>query len=158
MSDLEIRFVIFDVDGVFTDGKFFYSAEGKKYKQFGAHDSDGIKLLKKFGINVCAVSADHRGFKISDRRMSDMGLQLILKSEKERFDWIKENFPKAQTCYMGDGHFDGDIFDIVNFSIAPINAVERTRAKASYVTDAKGGEGAVYEAALKVLELNGVDL
>lgn len=147
--------MIFDVDGVFTDGKFLYSASGKQYKQFGAHDADGIKMLRAAEIELHVVSADKRGFAISERRMSDMGLNLILKNEQDRYEWIKSNFTYAGTGYMGDGHFDAQIFKIVEFPFAPNNAVKLARENAKYITESKGGEGAVYEAALIILGIIG---
>ena len=60
-----IKHVLFDVDGVFTDGCFYYSAQGKIIKVFGPHDGDGIKLLRALGLTISAISADQRGFSIS---------------------------------------------------------------------------------------------
>ena len=61
----QINFIL-DVDGVFTDGTFYYSKKGKIYKKFGPHDSDGIKIIKKH-FNTSLISADKRGFEISKK-------------------------------------------------------------------------------------------
>ena len=79
-----ITTLVTDVDGVFTDGSFLYSAEGKTYKTFGPHDSDGINLIREMGITVVAVTSDHRGFSITQRRMSDIDVICYLITEKER--------------------------------------------------------------------------
>ena len=145
--------LIFDIDGVFTDGSFLYDETGKKYKRFGAHDSDGIKLLTHhLNLNICAVSADHRGFSITSKRMEDMGISVHLIDEQRRLAWIENHFGFQSTCYMGDGHFDSIIFENCFRSIAPANALERCRTKASFVTSRSGGDGAVYEACIWILK------
>ncbi|MCF7871715.1 HAD hydrolase family protein [Candidatus Woesearchaeota archaeon] len=144
--------VIFDVDGVFTTGQFLYTKDGKIGKMFGAHDADGIKLLKN-KIKIQAISADKRGFEITKRRIQDdMGIKLTLISEKERLDWLKENFDLKTTIYVGDGIHDAKIFDEVGYSIAPKNAFKLTRDKADYVTEHNSGEGAVLDACLHIIE------
>jgi 3-deoxy-D-manno-octulosonate 8-phosphate phosphatase (KDO 8-P phosphatase) len=150
-NNLRIVRAIFDVDGVFTDGKFTYSSEGKIYKQFGAHDGDGIKLLKKAGLNILAISADKRGFQITKARMDDMKIPLTLVAEQERLDWILDSGNPDQTFFMGDGFYDAACMKRVAFSAAPQNAVEIAKKQASYVTKSPGGSGAVFEACIFLL-------
>lgn len=152
---MNLKYVVFDVDGVFTNGQFIYDEIGKRYKTFGPHDSDGLKLLRLAGLQVEAISADKRGFAITEKRMIDMDVPLKLVSEQDRVSYIKGRGNLHETCFMGDGHFDSKVFEFVRYSIAPSNAVEITRLKADYVTSSCGGSGAVYEAALHILNLNG---
>ena len=147
---IKIKTVVFDVDGVFTIG-FLYD-ENETNKIFGAHDTDGLKLLKENKIEFQAISADHRDFEITKKRMYDLGVKLSLVSEKSRIDFIKSMGDPAEICFMGDGHFDALVFDQVGYSVAPCNAVPVPRSKANYVTQSKGG-GAVYEAVLHILSL-----
>jgi len=60
-------------------------------KQFGPHDSDGFKIINSLNIKVRAISADHRGFEITKKRLNDMGVELTLVSEHDRLGWIKSN-------------------------------------------------------------------
>lgn len=148
----EIKNLILDVDGVLTTGQFLYTKQGKFAKVFGPHDNDGIKLLSKL-INVCAISADKRGFEISKKRIAtDMGLKLTLVSEATRLSWLQENFNLKESAYMGDGMYDAIIFGHVGYSIAPANAFYLARNKANFVTKTKSGEGAVGEACLHLME------
>lgn len=145
------RFVI-DVDGVLTTGQFLYTLEGKFAKIFGPHDNDGIKLVSKF-ITVWTISADQRGWPITKKRIADdMGLKLELVPEAERLDWFRKNCDLAKTIYMGDGIYDAKVFEIVAYSIAPVNAFYTAREKANFVTQSKSGEGAVAEACLHIME------
>ncbi|HAS85084.1 MAG TPA: phosphatase [Candidatus Yonathbacteria bacterium] len=147
-----IKNLILDVDGVLTTGQFLYTKDGKLAKIFGPHDNDGIKLISKL-INVCAISADKRGFKITEKRVAiDMGLKLNLVSEATRLSWLEENFDLSESAYVGDGIYDAMIFEHVAYSIAPANAFYLARNKADFVTSAKSGEGAVAEACLHLME------
>lgn len=144
--------LVLDVDGVLTTGQFLYTEDGKFAKVFGPHDNDGIKLLRKY-MTISAITADKRGFKISEKRVAiDMKLRLDLVSEGDRLTWMKDNFDLSKTIYMGDGIYDAEIFDHVGYSIAPANAFINARKKADFVTKTKSGEGAVAEACLHILK------
>jgi 3-deoxy-D-manno-octulosonate 8-phosphate phosphatase (KDO 8-P phosphatase) len=143
---------IFDVDGVFTDGKFHYTADGKVMKTYGDADADALSLVKD-AMHIHMVSGDKRGFAITKKRIvDDMEYPLDLVSTFERIDWIKERFDPTVTIYMGDGIFDPLVFKHIAYSIAPANAFSHTKTAADFVTNARGGEGAVAEAVLHVLE------
>lgn len=143
---------IFDVDGVFTDGKFHYSADGKIVKVFGDADNDALSLLSSY-MHIEMVTGDKRGFAISQKRIQeDMGYPLTLVSTFERAQWIADKFDCNETIYMGDGIYDPLVFKQVGYSIAPANAFLHTKKHASYVTLSKGGEGAVAEAIVYVFE------
>lgn len=144
--------IVFDVDGVFTTGQFLYTEEGKFAKIFGPHDNDGIKLIKQY-LQVEAISADKRGWNITKKRIQDdMGIPLSEVPESERLDYFKKMGDLSKVIYMGDGLHDMPIFEIVGYSIAPANAILQAKKMASFVTQARGGEGAVLEACLHLLE------
>ncbi len=147
-----VRSLIVDVDGVLTTGQFLYTEEGKFAKIFGPHDNDGIKLLRP-KLDICAISADTRGFPISKKRVADdMGIRLELVSEADRLDWLQKHFDLSQSIYIGDGMHDARVFEYVAYGIAPANAFYTARERAHFVTRAKSGEGAVGEACLHILE------
>jgi len=152
MSKKHIENFILDVDGVLTTGQFLYTEDGKFAKVFGPHDNDGIKLLRPF-INIYAISADKRGFSITEKRIADdMGLPLDLVSEGDRLEWLRKKFDLKRSIYMGDGIYDASVFLHVAYSIAPANAFYLARKKAGFVTESRSGEGAVAEACLHILE------
>ena len=144
---------ILDVDGVFTDGTFYYTTEGKVMKKFGPEDNDALSLLEG-KMHIHAISGDKRGFPITKKRIADdMKLPLDMVSTFERVEWLKERFKLEETIYMGDGIFDPLVFKHVAYSIAPANAFVTTKKEADFVTEARGGEGAVAEAVLHILEV-----
>ena len=144
---------ILDVDGVMTTGQFLYAAEGKVYKVFGADDADGLSLLKRF-VPIRFITGDKRGFPISERRIvQDMGYPLDLVSTTARAEWLAERFDLARTIFMGDGIFDHLLMRKVGYAIAPANAHPYAKAGANYVTSCTGGNRAVAEACLHLLEV-----
>lgn len=156
----KIKNFIVDVDGVLTTGQFFYGIDGKIMKVFGPDDNDALSLLKN-KLNIHMISGDKRGFEITRKRVSeDMGFPLDLVSTFERASWIKEKFNLDETIYMGDGIYDILVFNEVFYSIAPNNAFYLAKEKANFVTFNKGGEGAVAEACLHIMEkfFDGIDL
>ncbi|MBD3282591.1 MAG: HAD hydrolase family protein [Candidatus Portnoybacteria bacterium] len=144
---------ILDVDGVLTTGQFCYSEKGKVLKTFGPDDSDALSLLKD-KIYIHIISGDKRGFKITKKRISeDMKYPLDLVSTFERLDWIKsKGFVLDETIFMGDGIYDALVFPYVAYSIAPANAFYKTKELADFVTASRGGEGAVAEACVHIVE------
>lgn len=153
------NFVI-DVDGCLTTGQFLYSEKGKMMKVFGPDDADALSILKH-KINIQMISGDKRGFGITRKRVADdMGFPLDLVSTFKRIEWLKKKFNLQETIYMGDGIYDALVFEKVGYSITPANAFFYAKQKANFVTQAKGGEGAVAEACLHIMEkfFQGFDL
>ena len=143
---------ILDTDGVITTGQFFYTAEGKTMKVFGPDDNDALSLLKPY-LETRFVTGDKKGYPISKKRISDdMKFKLDLVSTIHRVEWIKERYNLAEVIYMGDGIFDHYVMQRVGYSIAPANADKLTASQANYVTKRSGGDRAVAEACLHILE------
>jgi len=142
---------ILDVDGVMTTGHILYTDQGKAMKVFGPDDNDGLSLLKPF-MQIRFVSGDKRGFSISKKRIiDDMKYELDLVSTIRRIDWISERYPLESVIYMGDGIFDHYVMKRVGYSIAPANADPLAKKHANYVTQRSGGDRAVAEACLHIL-------
>jgi 3-deoxy-D-manno-octulosonate 8-phosphate phosphatase (KDO 8-P phosphatase) len=142
---------ILDVDGILTDGGFYYSAEGKVMKKFGADDNDALSLLKPH-MEIIFVTGDKRGFSISEKRIvADMKMRLELVSTIKRIDWITERYKPEEVIYMGDGIFDHYVMRKVGYSISVSNGDENAKKYANYVTERPGGNRAVAEACLHIL-------
>lgn len=143
---------ILDVDGVMTTGHFFYTAEGKVMKIFGPDDNDGLSLLKQH-IEIRFITGDKKGFPISKKRIvDDMDFPLDIVSTIRRVDWIRERYPIDKVIYMGDGIFDHYVMREVGYSIAPANADKLAKQHAHYITERLGGDRAVAEACLHIME------
>jgi len=141
--------LVIDIDGVMTTGQFLYSSKGKEYKLFGPHDSDGLKLISD-KINITFITADKTGFSISKKRIKDMGYQIELVTEKDRYDYVKKKFGFENTIFIGDGIFDALILRDCKFGIAPANARIEAKKFANFITPSKSAEGAVCDACILI--------
>lgn len=152
---------IMDLDGVLTNGCFLYDKDGKAYKTFGPDDADALKLIKD-KVELVFVSADHRGFPISTKRINDMGYELTNVKSSERLEWIKSRWNLKDVIYMGDSFVDIPIFQNVGVSICPNDGFWFAKRFATYVTIHNGGQRAVADAvfwiAKKILNIDEFDL
>jgi 3-deoxy-D-manno-octulosonate 8-phosphate phosphatase (KDO 8-P phosphatase) len=143
---------ILDVDGVLTTGHFIYTSSGKSMKIFGPDDNDVLSLLSQ-SLDIRFITGDRKGFDISHKRIvEDMKYPLDLVSTIRRIDWIRERHDLAEVIYMGDGIFDHYVMKEVGYSIAPANADPNAKRHADYITQRSGGDRAVAEASLHILE------
>ncbi len=148
------KFTVFilDVDGVMTDGKFYYSNKGKIMKVFGPDDNDALSLLSSY-INIQFVTGDKKGYSISKKRIKDdMGFEINLVSTIKRIEWIKKKYKLSEVIYMGDGIFDHYVMKEVGYSIATLNSDKNAKDAADYITKRNGSERAVAEASLHIMK------
>jgi 3-deoxy-D-manno-octulosonate 8-phosphate phosphatase (KDO 8-P phosphatase) len=143
-----IRLMIFDVDGILTDGSLHFGADGEALKTFNVLDGQGIRLLQDAGIATAIISA--RQSPIVARRASDLGITHIrqgIHDKKSAFlELIAElNIPANECGFIGDDVIDLPVLNRVGFSASVPNAHAEVRQRVSYVTTAGGGQGAVRE-------------
>ena len=152
LNTIQPKLFLLDVDGVLTNGQFLYDSEGKALKIFGPDDNDAISLVLNY-VQVKFITGDRKGFHISSKRIvDDMKLTLNLVSTVDRINWINERYNPKEVIYMGDGIFDHYVMKRVGYSIAPSNADKLAKKEADYVTERAGGDRAVAEACLHVLD------
>jgi len=145
------KYFILDVDGVITNGQMIYDQSGKKYKIFGQDDHDSLKLMKKY-INILFISGDRIGFKISKKRVEDMGFNIKFVPSFQRVEWIDRNLGLKKCIYMGDGIFDHLVMKKVLYSIAPNGALEHVCKTANFKTKNNPAQRAVAEAVIHILK------
>lgn len=137
--------VVIDVDGVMTDGTFWYTEHGKVMKRFGPHDADALKILREH-YEIQFITADRRGLKITQRRIvHDMGYRLDLVDELDRSAYIRHQFSN-QCVFIADGLHDATSLRESTYGIAPKNAHPYALRAANHVLRRGGGHGAVAEA------------
>lgn len=146
------KYLIIDVDGVMTNGQFFYSEKGKVLKVFGPDDNDALSIVSKF-LKIHFVTGDRKGFKISKKRIvQDMGFALNLVSTINRLKWIESKYDLNRTIYIGDGIFDYLVMKNVFYSICPSNSDELCKKYSNFTTKRSGGDRAVAEACKHILK------
>lgn len=149
-----IRLVAFDVDGVFTDGRFTLSDDGIESKAFHTQDGFGIRQLINAGIEVAVISGRRSG--AVQRRMAELGVAHVIQDCSDKvaaFDDLVAglHLTAAQCAFVGDDIPDLPLLKVVGFPVAVANAVREVREFCAYTTRAAGGFGAVREVCELVL-------
>ena len=143
-----IRLVAFDVDGVFTDGRFYLSDEGIESKSFHTQDGYGIRRLLAAGVSVAVISGRKSG--AVEKRMSELGVQHLVQGCGDKIAALDTiiaglSISTSECAYVGDDIPDLPLLDHVGFAIAVANAVPALHQQCDYSTSARGGQGAVRE-------------
>jgi 3-deoxy-D-manno-octulosonate 8-phosphate phosphatase (KDO 8-P phosphatase) len=143
-----IRLAAFDVDGVFTDGRFYLSNDGVESKAFSTQDGFGIKQLLAADIHVAVISS--RKSRAVEARMSELGVRNVIQGAADKiaaFESILASLQlSAEDCvYVGDDIPDLPVLKRVGFAIAVANAVDEVKLQCDFTTRAAGGYGAVRE-------------
>lgn len=151
----DVRLVAFDIDGVFTDGRFYISNDGIESKTFHTHDGFGVKKLLEAGLVVAVISG--RESAAVDQRMIGLGIQHIIQGSSNKvaaFELLVKDLEinEAQAVYVGDDVPDLPLLRRVGFSVAVNNAHDDVKAECDYTTVRAGGFGAVREVCDLVLQ------
>lgn len=143
-----IKLVIFDVDGVLTDGSLHYGADGEMMKTFNVYDGLGIKLLQESGVLTAIISA-RRSPQVTTRA-KDLGIEFVHQGGHDKLTpflaLLEQTGLKAEeVAFIGDDVVDLAILSRVGFSVAVPNGRPDVCSRVHYVTEAHGGRGAVRE-------------
>lgn len=143
-----VRLVAFDVDGVFTDGRFYLSDDGVESKAFHTQDGYGVRRLLEAGIHVAVISGRRSG--AVEKRMAELGVEHVVQGCKDKVKALSELCDKlgielSDCAYAGDDEPDLPLLAAVGHAIAVANAVPAVREHCDFTTRASGGAGAVRE-------------
>ncbi|MCC6503119.1 MAG: HAD-IIIA family hydrolase [Deltaproteobacteria bacterium] len=155
---MSVKLVVFDVDGVLTDGRIIFSNSGEETKLFDVKDGHGIKLLMRSGIDVAIITA--RESEVVRRRAKDLGITHVFQGMKDKRMALEElvktsGITPAEMAYMGDDIIDLPVLKRVAFSAAVADAVAEVRERVDFVSKRPGGRGAARELAELVLKVQG---
>jgi 3-deoxy-D-manno-octulosonate 8-phosphate phosphatase (KDO 8-P phosphatase) len=153
-----VRLMIFDVDGILTDGSLHFGPEGEVTKTFNVLDGHGIKLLQQSGVTTAIISA--RQSPIVLRRATDLGIQHVFQGihdKRSAFEQLlAQTKVSADACgFIGDDVIDLPILLRVGFAASVPNAHAEVRSRVHYVTQASGGRGAARELCDFILRAQG---
>jgi 3-deoxy-D-manno-octulosonate 8-phosphate phosphatase (KDO 8-P phosphatase) len=154
----QVRLMIFDVDGIMTDGKLMFGPEGESVKAFHVLDGHGIKMLQQSGIQTAIISGRDSG--IVSHRAGDLGITHVYLGASDKLAAFAELLEKtgmtAADCgYMGDDVIDLPVLIRAGFSASVPNGHAEVRSRVDYVTEATGGNGAVREICDLILQAQG---
>ncbi len=153
-----LKLVIFDVDGVLTDGGLIFDNDGQEYKRFNSQDGHGIKMLRESGVEVAVITA--RQSKLVQSRMKQLGVVHLFQGESNKriaYDELKSKLQlnDEQIAYVGDDLLDLPIMRQVGLPIAVENAHPIVKQHALWVTPRGGGHGGARDVCDKVMTVQG---
>lgn len=153
-----IKLVIFDVDGVLTDGSLFLSDDGQEYKAFHSQDGFGMRLLQESGIEIGIITG--RESTLVKLRMEELGITQVMQGRREKGPALDELMEKTglsldEIAYVGDDVVDLPIMSRVGLSIAVQDARPIVKKHAHWITQSPGGRGAGRDVCELVLEAHG---
>jgi 3-deoxy-D-manno-octulosonate 8-phosphate phosphatase (KDO 8-P phosphatase) len=153
-----IQLMIFDVDGILTDGSLHFGPEGEIMKTFNVLDGQGIRLLQQSGIQTALISA--RKSAIVLQRATDLGISHIRQGVHDKriaFEQLLQHtvIDPALCGFIGDDVIDLPILSRVGFAASVPNAHIEVLNRVHYVTQASGGRGAVRELCDFILRAQG---
>lgn len=143
-----IALLILDVDGVMTDGRLHYDAEGREGKVFHVHDGHGIKQIMQNGIEVAVISG--RESAAVKARLAELGITHVYlgqDTKQQAFENLlaKLSLTPAAVACVGDDEPDLPLITAAGLGITVANAHETVLAAADWCTERSGGQGAVRE-------------
>lgn len=143
-----VRLLVLDVDGVLTDGKLYFLADGSEAKAFSTLDGQGIKMLMHSGIQVAIITG--RTSTIVERRAANLGIEHVVQGREDKRVALDELLSTLQLSYQQVAYLGDDLPDLapircVALGVAVANANSFVRQHAQAVTSSRGGEGAARE-------------
>jgi 3-deoxy-D-manno-octulosonate 8-phosphate phosphatase (KDO 8-P phosphatase) len=141
-----VRLLALDVDGTLSDGRLWFTTDGKELKAFNVVDGLGMKLLHENGVEVALITA--RDSPIVQQRARELGLRHVYQGSRDKLESLMHlsralSVKPEQIAYMGDDLPDLPALRSVGLAAAPSNAHPWIRERVHCVTPAGGGEGAV---------------
>ncbi|RKH42521.1 3-deoxy-D-manno-octulosonate 8-phosphate phosphatase [Corallococcus sicarius] len=143
-----VRLLVFDVDGVLTDGGLYYGGDGEVMKRFNVKDGHALVMARLVGLPAAILTA--RTSRIVEARGRELGLAAVFQGRREKGPALDEllaqlNVPADACAYMGDDLNDLDPMSQSGLSACPADAVPEVRQEAHFVTQNVGGHGAARE-------------
>ncbi len=143
-----VKLMIFDVDGVLTDGRLWYSPAGEEIKAFHSFDGQGLRMLAASGVGLAILSG--RSSPAVAARAAELGIEHVLQGaghKRESYEGLLERLGLGRDAsgYMGDDVLDLPVLARCGFACTPPEAPEEVRKRAHYVSASPAGGGAARE-------------
>lgn len=155
-----IKIVIFDIDGVLTDGSLYFDNKGEEFKAFNSKDGHGLRMLQDSGVEVALITG--RESELVKHRAANLNLSpsLVYQGYRDKVPAFKDllkktGLSKENIAYVGDDVIDLPIMSQVGLSIAVADAHWLVRENADWITKKKGGKGAAREVSEYILDAQG---
>ncbi len=153
-----IHLVVFDVDGVLTDGSLYIGDDGQEYKAFHSKDGHGMVMLQNSGVQIAIITG--RSSDVVRIRMQSLGVQHVYQGRRDKLPAYMEvkqatGLGDEQIAYVGDDVVDLPVMTRVGLAIAVQDAHRLTKQHAHWVTPSGGGRGAAREVCEMLMDAQG---
>ncbi len=153
-----LRLVIFDVDGVLTDGSLYLGDGGQEYKAFYSLDGHGMKMLKRSGVELAVITGRTSG--VVSHRAKNLGIVHLYQGVENKAEAYQHLLEKLQlapeaSAYMGDDVVDLPVMRRCGLALTVPDAPALVKEHAHYVTRLGGGRGAAREACEMIMRAQG---
>ncbi|MBA4686402.1 MAG: HAD hydrolase family protein [Candidatus Galacturonibacter soehngenii] len=153
-----IKYIVIDVDGTMTDAGIYYDELGNELKKFCTKDAAGYFAAHAVGIEIIVLTG--RECKAVIRRMEEMGIKHIYQNVKEKKEFLQDfiehnNIDKNELAYIGDDLNDYESMHLAGFIGCPKDSCEEILAISDFVSEKKGGYGAVRDVISFILKQRG---
>lgn len=154
----KIRLVIFDVDGVLTDGSLFYGDDGQEYKAFNSRDGHGMKMLQASGVQIGIITG--RTSQVVKLRMDSLGIQHVFQGQLDKLPAYEQMIAQLgleheQIAYVGDDVVDLPVMIRVGLAIAVQDAHPLVKQHAHWTTPNRGGHAAARDVCEMIMQAQG---
>ena len=154
----KIRLVLFDVDGVLTDGRLYLDNRGEEYKAFNSRDGHGLKMLQRNGVEVGIITG--RTSEIVAHRTKELGIRHVRQGCADKLpvyeDMVREfKLSHEQVCFVGDDVVDLPIMLRVGLAICPQDGHFLVKRHSHWVSDNDGGRGCARDVCELLMLANG---
>ncbi len=154
----QVKLIIFDVDGVLTDGGIYHGANGELFKSFHCRDGFGITLAHSCGLKTAIITG--RTSAMTSWRANELKISALFQGQMNKRDAYKKikaqfNLTDEEICYVADDVIDLPVFVQVGFRASVGDAEEEVIARAHFVAKNFGGHGAVREIIEFILKAKG---
>lgn len=153
-----IKLIIFDVDGVLTDGSLYLGDDGQEYKAFHSKDGHGMVMLQKSGVEIAIITG--RTSNVVTKRMESLGIKHVFQGQKDKlpaYEDLKQQvgLSDEQIAYVGDDVVDLPVMVRVGLAVAVQDAHSLTKEHAHWTTPSNGGRGAAREICELIMQAQG---
>ena len=153
-----VRLLVLDVDGVLTDGRLYYSADGEAMKAFDVTDGLGIKMAQQAGVEFAIITG--RRSEIVAERAEELGIEEVHQRILDKLGRLREVLDRKGLPWNAVGYIGDDLIDVpamrrVGFAAAPQDARTEALEAAHWVSRRNGGRGAVRDVIEFVLKQAG---
>ncbi|MCG8536167.1 MAG: HAD-IIIA family hydrolase [Pseudomonadales bacterium] len=143
-----IKLAVFDIDGIMTDGRLYFTSLGDEIKAFNVKDGLGLKLLRDTGVEVAIITG--RTSELVKRRANDLKIEKLVQGREDKKTALKEllkneKLSPEQVAYMGDDLPDLAAIRYVGLGVTVADGLPLVKQHANLITEKNGGDGAVRE-------------